>query len=55
MELPGIAKMCTVFDVEGLDWKSGLKMAQDHQIIPKKSQIETNAINLCNQIELENL
>lgn len=36
MELPGIAKMSTLVDVEDLDQKDGLKMVQDHQIIPKK-------------------
>lgn len=35
MELPGIAKMNTLIDAECPDQKAGLKMAQDHQIIPK--------------------
>lgn len=54
MELPGIAKKSTTVDAEALDQKDGLKMVQDHQIRPKKIEIKTNSINLCDQIKAAN-
>lgn len=45
--------MSTVADAEYLDQKAGLKMVQDHQIIPKKIQIKTNLIYV--NIKLANL